>query len=363
MIIYINGRFLGRRLTGVDRFALEILRAIDALLTHARPEVINLEFVILVPPAAEVKESFTNMRIEYAGFGDGQVWEQLGILPYLWKRQSLFISLCNTGPVLYPKHLVVIHDAAVYRIPQTFSSKFRLWYKTLMPLLGLTSRHVITVSEFSKVDIAKFFRVPAKKISVISEGGEHIQAQQADVGILEKFNLVAGQYVLAVSSQAPHKNFPLIRQALDHIKNQKIDVAIAGGSNAKIFDSVQVEFSQRVKLLGYVSDAELRALYENAMCFVFPSLYEGFGIPPLEAMYCSCPVFVSDAASIPEVCADAALYFSPTDALALARHIDEVAENPGLRATLAERGKVHASKFTWQQSALSLLDVIEKTRR
>ncbi len=266
----------------------------------------------------------------------------------------MVLNLCNTGSIFVRSQIVVIHDAAVVRIPSTFSLAFRVWYKTLMPVLGRVAKKIVTVSEYSKKDIINFFGVHPEKVQVVGAGGEHILSQQPDAGILEKFQVHPGSYVLAVSSHAPHKNFSLTIESLKLSKNANIPYLIAGGANQKIFGENSQLDSSKVTLLGYVSDNELRALYEHALCFVFPSLYEGFGLPPLEAMNCGCPVLASNAASIPEVCSDAALYFSPHDPQELSKLIDNVAHDADLRKSLVNQGLKRAKDFSWKNSAIDI---------
>lgn len=347
--IAINGRFLTRKMTGVDRFAMEIVSEIDRSLMASDQFVAGMRFRIMVPSGTQVALRLNAIPIEIVGKRAGQGWEQFDFP--VAAQSHLLLNLCNTAPVWHPRQVVVIHDAATVAYPTTFSRGFRSWYRILMPILGRIARRVVTVSEFSRTEIIKAFAIPEGKISVCVEGGEHILRIPADATALTRFGLGVRPFVLAVSSMAAHKNFRLVLEALQHMPDAPFDVAIAGGANSKVFgDAGHVE-SDRIKWLGYVSDAELRALYESAMCFVFPSIYEGFGIPPLEAMHCGCPVLAAEAASIPEVCGDAALYFDPHDAVQLATLLERVSTDGELRKELAERGRERADRFSWQQAA------------
>ncbi|MBB4011600.1 glycosyltransferase family 4 protein [Niveibacterium umoris] len=351
--IVVNGRFLGRRATGVDRFAYEVLNAIDSLLDRSDPRLAELEFKVLIPRTVPERHQFRNISVSAVGKRDGQLWEQLDLRGAVKGR--LLLSLCNTAPAGVRSQVVVIHDAATAAIPRAFSRGFRWWYRILMPLLGLMSRRIITVSEFSKGELTRRFGIPAKKIDVVIEGGEHILRVPADVGAIARFGLADRPFVLAVSSMAAHKNFRLVLDTIAKLDDPPFDIAIAGGANARVFGSAGLVHSDRVKWLGYVSDGELRALYEGAMCFVFPSLYEGFGIPPLEAMTCGCPVVAARAASIPEVCGDAAVFFDPHNADELAAQLVRVAGDADLRAELVAKGRVQAAKFSWEAAACQVL--------
>jgi glycosyltransferase involved in cell wall biosynthesis len=348
--IVINGRFMTRRMTGVDRFAYEILNAIDELVEISDQSVKGLKFKIVVPRNSQIEQRFRHVVIEEFGVFKGQLWEQLD-LPFAVGKVSLLLSLCNTGPVFCRKHVVVIHDAATVRVASSYSHLFRLWYRILIPLLGRFSQRVLTVSAFSKQDISSAFGIPCSKIGVVSEGGEHILRAPKDETAIQRFGLVKGRYVLAVSSMAAHKNFKLLIEALAKIDSPTFDIAVVGGANLKIFGSDDLVDFTHINKLGYVNDSDLRSLYEAAMCFVFPSLYEGFGLPPLEAMNCGCPVLASNAASMPEVCGEAALYFNPHSANELAQLLLKVATNDNCCANLEAKGYVRAAQFSWHNAA------------
>lgn len=337
-------------MTGVDRFAHETLIAIDELIKGHDTSLDGVRFKVLVPPKAGLGQRFTHIPIEEYGSFSGQLWEQLD-LPRAIGKEDLLLSLCNTGPVFCNRHIVVIHDAATIRVPASYSRAFRLWYRVLMPLLGMFARRVLTVSEFSRKDIASAFGIPAKKIGVVAEGGEHILRVQGDDSVIQRFGLPAGRYALAVGSMAMHKNFRFLLDAFSKIRSPSFELAVVGGANNKIFGAADLDEAGCVKRLGYVSDGELRALYENAMCFVFPSVYEGFGIPPLEAMVCGCPVLASNAASIPEVCGEAALYFNPRKTWELSDLLGKISCDEYARASLINKGRDRGDQFSWKNTA------------
>lgn len=352
--IIINGRFLTRKMTGVDRFAHETLTALDKLIEGADSSLEGVRFKVLVPPKAGLGQRFSHIPIEEFGSFGGQLWEQLD-LPRAIGKEDLLLSLCNTGPVFCYRHVIVIHDAATIRVPASYSLAFRLWYRVLMPLLGMFARRVLTVSEFSRKDIASAFGIPDKKIGVVTEGGEHILRVRADDSVIQRFGLPTGRYVLAVGSMAVHKNYQLLLDAFSRIASPSFEVAVVGGGDLKIFGAADLLEPTNLKRLGYVSDGELRALYENAMCFVFPSLHEGFGIPPVEAMVCGCPVLASNAASIPEVCGDAALYFNPRRSDELSALLQQISSDYSMRVNLVAKGRDRANQYSWQRAARQVI--------
>jgi len=208
----------------------------------------------------------------------------------------------------------------------------------------------VTVSEFSRSELVRHFGCPPHKLRVATEGWQHVVRPAADPALLAKHDLAPHRYVLAVSSPTPNKNFALVVDALKRLEGTDFDVVIAGSADTSVLRG-SLPRSERIKYVGYVSDAELRALYEHAGVFVYPSLYEGFGIPVLEAMACGCPVIASSAASLPEVCGDAVLYVSPHDGPGLADAIARVMSDEVERQRLIRAGKRRILGFSWAQAA------------
>jgi glycosyltransferase involved in cell wall biosynthesis len=356
----INGRFLRRRPSGVDRFALETIRALDALLRRGDEALRDTRVTLLVPSDAEPPQGLSRVGVERFGRLKGQAWEQIE-LP--WRlRGRLLLNLCNTAPLLPRRQAVVIHDAATVRMPDAFTPAFRAVYAALMPRLGRRADHVLTVSEFSRGELQSAWGIDRERVTVLVEGAEHILREAADPEVIDRERLPRGGYVLAVGNLAPYKNLGTLLRATAIGGPLPVQTVLVGGSSSKIFRDAGLELPPGVRLTGYVTDAQLRALYESAACFVFPSRYEGFGLPPLEAMACGCPVIASDAASIPEVCGDAALGFEHDDPVALRAHLDRLLGDPALRSRLAEAGRRRAATYTWERAARGLLDAVRGRR-
>jgi glycosyltransferase involved in cell wall biosynthesis len=362
--IFINGRFLTQRVTGVQRYAGETLLALDELLgTGAAPK--DVEWILVAPTGTHFPP-LTHVRCQPTGRLSGHLWEQV-VLPFA-TRGALLISFGSTGPVAKRTQVITVHDASVYRVADAFSWRFRAWYRFMIRWIVARSPLVLAVSEFAAREVAECFGGRPEKISITTEGWQHLERIQADETILTRHGLRPGGYVFAVSSPTPNKNFALVLRVAQHLRDEPLTFVIAGASDAKVFTAVQLETSDRIKRVGYVSDAELKALYVNAMCFVFPSRYEGFGIPPLEAMSCGCPVVVSRIESVVEVCGSAAQYFDPSDDMALASILrrlvncdDETLQ--GLRARSLQR----AQQFSWHAGAeknlLAITKLLEGGRR
>jgi glycosyltransferase involved in cell wall biosynthesis len=345
----VNGRFATRQPTGVDRFALELLRAAAA---H-RGTPLPLGLPLRTEPAYALPEG---LCVERGGNRGGQGWEQLD-LPRLAADLPL-VNLCNTAPLLRENQLVVIHDAATVANPQNFSLSFRAWYRVMLTALMKRSRVVASVSRFSADELTRYFGVRRRGVEVIYEGGEHILRKPADTSVIDRLQLHGRRYVLAVGSQSPNKNFAAVAQALDLLGQDDVLLVAVGGGNSRVFAGTAT-VHERLVPTGYVSDEQLRALYEHASCFVFPSFYEGFGLPPLEAMCCGCPVVVSDRASLPEVCGRAALYCDPGDPATLAARLKRVLGSAAARADLAAAGRERTAMFTWERAARQFNEIME----
>lgn len=342
--IYVNGRFLTQPLTGVQRFAIELVRH----LSHQRP------VRILTPPGTD-PEPIGDADIQIVGRRNGQSWEQLDLPSHLTRLGTpLLVNLASTGPVRYDNQVVTHHDITYVRHPQSFSPTFRLAYRMMIPRLLQKSREIITVSEFSKSEIAKHYRIDTRKISVVPNAASPLFT---DAGVAEN----PGDYLLAVSSPNLHKNFHALVRAFGAAKTNTIRRLMIVGDQTAVFRSSRLQQTDpRVEFVGRVTDEKLARLYRGAVAFAFPSLYEGFGIPPLEAQQSGLPVLAANAASIPEVLGESALYFDPHDLGDMTAAIEEMDRNASLRETLRAAGLRNASRFSWHKSADALLGVIDR---
>lgn len=356
--IYINGRFLSQSITGVQRYALELVQALDNIITQGVINITLYNITLITPNNAQYNINLKHIIIKKAGLLKGHIWEQFE-LP-IYASDSLLVNLCNTAPIFKSKQTITIHDASVYGYPQAYSRIFRLLYKTLYGINTARSKRIFTDSTYSRDELKKYCKIPANNVDIISLGHEHIMRITADNSIIERFGLTDKPFVLAVSSMNPNKNFASVVKAIELLAVNGFNVVIAGGTNPRVFGSNGYELPSFVKHVGYVSDAELRALYEHAACFVYPSFYEGFGLPPLEAMSCGCPVLVSNTTSLPEVCDDAALYCDPQRPDDIAAKIKLIMNDDNLRESLRLKGMERARMFTWDKCARETWSAIER---
>lgn len=343
-MIFINARFLTQHLTGVQRFALELCNELNKMrndlifLVHSRDEILDQSIL-------------NNFNIIEVKGGKGHYWEQITLPRYLKKNGTpLLINLCSTAPTHYKNQIVTHHDVTYVRYPESFSFKFRMLYKFLIPRMLDSSKKIITVSEFSKTEVADIYGVSKGKFEII------YNAVNSD--FVTKSDNVKKEFCLAVSSPNVHKNFQRMIEAF-LASNTNLELYIIGGQAAS-FSNIQYQSNPRIKFLGRINDDQLIELYQTAAFFIFPSLYEGFGIPPLEAQACGCPVIASHAASIPEVLGNSALYFDPYKIEEMKNTIKIIAQDQMLREKLAHLGFENVKRFSWYKSATQLNKLIQE---
>jgi glycosyltransferase involved in cell wall biosynthesis len=355
MFFYVNGRFLTKPVAGVVRYALELFRQVDALLeTEAYS---GLQVICLVPPEQLTDPGWKNIEIRKVGINRQNLWEQVD-LPMVTMEDLLF-SPGNSGPILKSRQVLTIHDASVFAFPRAYSFLFRLKFKIVLGSLVKRASLVLTNSRFSRRELAKYFQADPDRFDVIYYGADHMSRLVSDVRILERNHLENKGYMLTVATNSPHKNLACVISAAEKIRRQDMQFIAVGGTFQRVFQSSGLgDLPQNVRLLGNADSSELKALYENAAGLIFPSLYEGFGFPVVEAMGLGCPVLCSSAASLPEVAGEAALFFDPQNPADLVDKLDQFLSDPSLQETLRLRGYEQAAKFRWETTARQTLDKI-----
>ena len=354
-MIAINGRFLSQGLTGVQRYAREMTRALDALVASGEAPPMRL----IAPTDAESLDDYPHLAPHITGTRGGQLWEQLD-LPRAAAGDFL-LNLGNTAPVAQGRNqALVIHDAGVFDTPESYSWKFRNWYRGLQRMLVFRGVHILSVSAFSAGRLATHLGVDAARIGVTLEGGEHILREAADTAILQRHGLTPQGYALVIGTGAAHKNLAALHGAIGVLGERGLRLAVAGAQDAAVFRQAGAPPAANVTPLGRVRDAELRALYEAALCLVFPSRYEGFGLPPVEAMWCGCPVIAARAGAVQEICGESALWFDPSLPESLGAAVASLADDAALRAGLITAGRARVQTFSWEQAARRLVGFLPR---
>lgn len=351
--IYVNGNFLRQPKTGVQRYGNELLDQFDRLLSED-PFYSEVEIVCLTPPINNFTPRWKNITVRSFGVGHHHIWEQF-LLPFAaWG--GLLFSPSNLGPVISRAQVVTLHDASIYAVAEAYTFEFKLKYYSILAVLARTCRGFLTDSEFSRSEITKYLPINEKRIKKILLGGDHLSRVNPDMDAYAKLDLKNQGFYLLVGSRSKHKNTAIVYKSLDQMGFTGKLVHIGGNFNA-VFESHASHIPNfTVVDPGYVSDELLRALYQNAKALIFPSIYEGFGFPPLEAMFEGCPVVSSTAASIPEVVGDASLTFSPNNENELIARLNELDKNSAAREDLIAKGKQRAAQFTWEKTAKLTLD-------
>jgi glycosyltransferase involved in cell wall biosynthesis len=336
MMLTVNGRFQNQRTTGVQRYAREITSRLR-------------QQVEVVAPRGWT----SGVR--------GHIWEQT-VLPQL-TQGALLWSPCNTGPLSVKQQVVTIHDCAFADHPEAFSRPFAAWYQWLIPRLARRARRVITVSRFSAIRLAELYRIDIGKIAVIYNGVDaRFRPAPADqIAALRQRLKLPERYVLSVGSIEPRKNLRRLLAAWERMKPATMNVGLVlAGGGMPIFRHASIDrLPQGVQLVGYVDDADLPTLYSGATAFMYPSLYEGFGLTVLEAMACGTPVICSQTTSLPEVAGDAALQVDPLDVDQIASVTAQLVSDDALCCQLRERGLQRAAQFTWEASATATANELQ----
>lgn len=350
-MICINARFLTQSLSGVQRFASE--------LSVRLKKKYGDEIVFLSPKNIKNKELAVLLKTEVIGNHTGYLWEQWDLPRYLREKNSpLLINLCNLAPMSYHRNIVVLHDVAYKACAYTYGWKIKLAYGLMMPKILRHCLHVITVSEFSKEEIMKYYKVEAEAISVVYNAVD-IKFKRVTSESIDK-----RPYIFTISSTGDNKNFLTTLKVFESLQEKIDDIQLyaVGRTLLGAKDTLYKRYANNkgIHFLGGVSDEDLLNYYSNAVAFVYPTKYEGFGIPPLEAQSCNCPVVASNAKPLPEILGNSALCFTPTDVYGLAAGVMQIYSSKELRENLIASGNNNVRRFSWEKSAERLSVIINK---
>jgi len=281
---------------------------------------------------------------------------------------DLLWSPSNTGPLAVKNQVLTVHDLVPIDHPEFLNPRFAAWYRFLLPRLTHKVKHIISVSHFTKQRLVDAFGVPDEKITVIWNGVEERFSPKPENEILSAINkteIPSRQYLFALGSLEPRKNLPRLLQAwqniMPHIPGNLW--LVIGGAKGKsmVFDGVSFDpLPPRVYLTGHVPDDVLPLLYAGALASPYLSVYEGFGLPPLEAMACGTPVITGNATALPEVVGDAGILVDPFQVDEIARAMIRIITDHDLRIELRERGMQRAKMFNWSDAANQTWNVLEK---
>jgi len=344
--LVVNGRFLTHVPTGVQRFAREVTR-----------ELATLVPLVVVAPRGPLVDPEIGAEIVQVGRTRGHLWEQVDLPAHLRRLgRPLLLGLANTGPVTYRPQIATHHDVVYVRYPAGFARRFRALYAAAIPRLLRASSRVLTVSAFSADELAQVYRIDPGKITVVPNAVASDFCADGDAYDIGE------PYFLAVSSPALHKNFDELLAAFAAADTTRTRRLLIVGDSARPFSGRSSASATGVEFLGRVDEPTLHRLYRGAEAFLFPSLYEGFGIPPLEAQRMGTPVVAVRRAAMPDVLRDSVLWADSPDAAGLARAIRRLDADPELRAELARRGIANERRYSWGESAAIVASVVDEVR-
>ena len=308
-------------------------------------------------------------------------WKQARLnsewLARVWHRARLPLPIeWWTGPIdvlhapdftLPPTHkdtrtLLTVHDLSFVRAPETAAPSLRAYLNRVVPRSVRRADHVLADSEATRQDLIALYGTAPDKISVLYSGVDARFAPVEDSAVLRavrtRYGIGEGAFLFSVGTVQPRKNYGRLAEALHRLDHPDLTLVIAGGKgwlDDALYRQIDaLGLGDRVKFIGFANDEDLPALYSAAAAFVYPALYEGFGLPPLEAMACGAPVVTSNVSSLPEVAGEAALLIDPLDVDALAQALERVLTDDTLRREMIREGRAQAAHFTWKTAAQQL---------
>ena len=364
---------------GIGRYTRELLFAVTALdqantyhfFSAKQPAVLPVPQSIPTGQNVQYRQSFLADRWHY------RLWYRLRLpipVQLLTGQIDLFHSPDFVLPPVWPKvpTLLTVHDLSFLHYPNTFPESLVSYLNQVVPWSIRRATHILADSEATKQDLLSLWQVPSEKITVLLSGVtssfKRIDAAAQLLKVRQTYQLGDAPYLLSVGTIQPRKNYQLLIRAFKAVADRFPHNLIISGGKGWLFDEMLAEIEKqglqgRVRFIGFVDDADLPTLYSGAELFVFPSLYEGFGLPLLEAMACGVPVISSNASSLPEVGQDTAVYLSPHDPQVWTQKMIDLLENEDERAELSQRGLTHISRFSWQKTAVQLLEIYSQIVR
>ena len=359
--IAFNGKFRAGKHNGVWRVSDRLIREVDGLVA-AMPVNTRPDVRVIVPAGCPSAEPYAAVRVEEDAHGPSQSWEQRR-LPAL-ARGSLLVNLANLAPVLHHPKVTMLHDAQFCRPDCSYPWRQRMGYRLLAPLMARSSKLVLTVSDYSRRDLARYGVIGRAPVEIVHNGADHILEVPADADALAQLGLASREYLLMFGSVKAYKNNQVVFDALamasaSHSAGQGWPPRrlVIVGPDRTALEAAGLRPPANAVFAGNCNDAALRALYEGAQALLFPSRTEGFGLPPVEAMLCRCPVIAAPCGAVPEVCGAASLMADPDDPAAWLEQIMAL-ETPSTRETMVAAGLTRARHYTWAGAGRTLLNLL-----
>lgn len=338
--VLISGKFLCQTLTGIQRLATEILIRLDEL-------VKNDDYQIMIPQDTDMLINLKNIKKIVLG-KNSSLWEIKYPNRYAHKYKMIYVNFTGMDFQIFRNSIICIHDIRpLLKTDGIYFDrlKVRIVFKICFILNVMFSKKIVTDSEFSKKSIERYIKCKADHIKVIGGGWEHIKVIKKDMRIFEKYpEIQCREFYFTLGSALKHKNIEWIKRVAGFNKNYLFVVGGAGYS---------VKKEENIYYVGRLSDGEIKAFYEKCKAFLFPSLFEGFGIPPLEALACGTPIVLSTKTCLPEIFGNSAHYINP--------YIYNVDIEKIVHERVENASNV-LNKYTWEKAALQWFEIIEELR-
>ncbi|MCC6613326.1 MAG: glycosyltransferase family 4 protein [Anaerolineae bacterium] len=358
---------------GIGRYVRELVNALAREKTpHSYPLFVSGARAEDLPPLPAPNFSWHPTRITPRWFA--RIWHRarlpLPVEVFTGPVNLYHATDFTLAPVLPgTRTLLTVHDLSFVRVPESASPALKAYLDVAVPRSAQRAHHILADSQATKDDLIELYKIAPDKITVLLSGVDArfqpVTDAAARAAVREKYGLGGRPYLFSIGTVQPRKNYRRLMEALAQVRANGHDVtlAIAGGKGwleDPIYAALDaLKLRDHVRFIGFADDADLPALYSEARALAFPSLYEGFGLPILEAMACGTPVVTSDVSSMPEAAGDAALLVDPYDVDALADALARLLCDDSLRATLIARGHAQAARFTWGRAARELLAVYD----
>lgn len=343
-MIYVNGRFLTQQLTGTQRYAYEVAKRLP-----------GLKLISPLPPRSEYSEIDRSHILVRSGGLRSHLWEQF-TLPRVAPPPGVLWSPAGIGPWVHSKHVLTITDIALFQHPEWYRRAYASWYKLFLPLVARRAQRILAISQFTKHAICDQLSIPEERIVVtpLAADEKFVPVRSDEAKSTVAAMGISGDFFLAVGAISARKNLGRLLDAWSIIApthpNLKLIIVGAIGISSSDMRSFELRVPG-AQHFTHVTDKQLTALYSLALAYVYPSLYEGFGLPILEAMACGAPVVTSNITAMPEVAGDAAILVDPYDVRDIAGALTLLAEDAEMRAHYRHRGLERSRAYGWHRTA------------
>jgi len=370
MLIGIDGNEANvEKRVGIGEYSFELLRKFKEFQISIRQPADKFQIYLKDKPLKDFPQESSNWH--YRMVKPRKFWTQFGLPLDLFlkkPRPNVFFSPSHYAPRFSPIPTAIsVMDLSYIHFPELFTKKDLYQLQSWTTYSVRNAKKVFTISQASKNDIIKYYDIPPENVVVTYPGIKQelrIMNSELRINNLRKKYTIREKYILFVGTIQPRKNIERLITAFSKVDLKGIDLLIVG-KKGWLYEPIlqkpkELGIEDKVKFLNFVSDEELDILYQHAICYILPSLYEGFGLPVLEAMQHGCPVITSNVSSLPEAGGDAVLYIDPENVDDIVDKMIEMIENEKLRKELIEKGYKQMKKFSWEKTARETLKVLEE---